>query len=151
MWQFYNRLVIITIQCTKVTFANSCELLRHGSHLWQLALALHCLPQPGEQCFAKNGIMAEYMDSWPQGIKRFLFIVMCFLQLMTQRSNSSWWVPWFTKYTKASEKLEHAMVIILYVFYVCISFCTTLLLKLAKSVCTCTKHTAVTSLLPVYY
>ena len=35
--------------------------------------------------------------------------------------------------------------------YVCISFCTTLLLQLVRSVWACTKHTAVTSQLPAHY
>ena len=35
--------------------------------------------------------------------------------------------------------------------YARISFCTTLLLKLVRNVSTCTKHTAVTSQLPVHY
>ena len=51
-----------TVHCTK-NFANPHKLLCHGSHLWRLALASHCLPQLGEQCFAKYGFMAEYMDS----------------------------------------------------------------------------------------
>ena len=51
----------VTVQCTN-NFANHFELLRRGLHQWRLTLALHCLPQPGEQCFAKNGFMAEYMD-----------------------------------------------------------------------------------------
>ena len=51
------------VQYKAQNFVNPRELLRHGLHLWRLALALHCLPQPGEQCFAKYGFMAEYMDS----------------------------------------------------------------------------------------
>ena len=54
------------------------------------------------------------------------------------------WLMTGTIIHKASEKLEHLMVDIH--MYVCISFYTTLLLKLYKSVCACTKHTAVTSL-----
>ena len=53
------------------------------------------------------------------------------------------------KFTKASEQLEHAMVDIC--MYVCISFCTIPLLKLARSVCSCIKHTAVTGQLLVHY
>ena len=79
------------IRYTAQKTANPRELLCHDSHLWWLALASHCSPQLGKQCFAKYGFMVEYMDSWPQEIKCFSFIMMRFLQLATQGSNSSWW------------------------------------------------------------
>ena len=50
------------VHCTKF-FVNPRELLCHGSHLWRLALASHCSPQLGKQCFAKYGFMAGYVDS----------------------------------------------------------------------------------------
>ena len=55
-------LILATVYCTK-NFANPRELLRHGSHQWQLALASHCSSQLGKQCFAKYGFIAGYMDS----------------------------------------------------------------------------------------
>ena len=81
----------IVLYAAQKNFANPCELLCHGLHLWWLTLASHCSPQLGEQWFMKYGFMVAYMASWPQGIKCFSFIMMWFLQLAIQRSNSSWW------------------------------------------------------------
>ena len=88
--KFVNQMKIYYSTMHK-TFLNPCELLCHGLHLWWIMLAPLCSPQPGEQCCMKYGFIAEYMDSWPQRIKCFLFIMMCSMQLWTQRSNSSWW------------------------------------------------------------
>ena len=62
-----------TVQSTK-NFVNPRKFLSQGLHLWRVALALHCSPQLGKQCFVKYGFMAGYMDSSPQEIKCFLFI-----------------------------------------------------------------------------
>ena len=81
------------LQCTK-KFANPRKLLRHSPHQWWLTLPSHYSPWPGEQCFAKNSFMAEYMDSWPQGIKCFYIHIhydVLSASRNTQRSNTSWW------------------------------------------------------------
>ena len=95
-----------------------------------------------EQIWLFYAILVNYFlvnCIWILGHKDLMFFIHYdALQRATQRSNSSWWVPWFTKYTKASEQLEHAMVnICMYIFH----FAQHLSLKLARSVCACTYQT----------
>ena len=123
------------MQYTYSTLHKTCEPLQvalpgFASMTTHSGFAL--FPHCGEQCFAKYSFIAEYMDSGPQGIKYFSFIVMCFLQFVTQSSNSSWWAPLFTKYSKASEQLEYTIADIHIYVLQWISSYTTLLLQLAK-------------------
>ena len=130
-----------TVQCTKTSqiLANCFAMV---SHQWRLALASYYLPQPGNSASWR---MASWQSIWILDHKElnfFIFIMVCFLQLATQRNNNSWLAPWFTKYTKASEQLEHATVDIhMYMHFILHN-------TVAKS---CRKYTAATIQLPVHY